>query len=135
MIAGNWLGPDLVARRGGTLYFLDLKATWLATPDLTIEGEGLFGTTGSSSGRASWGGLMLLANYDLTDRWRIFGRWSFLNDADGIVTGNIGRRHELSAGAAFQVIHNVEIRAEYRHDFSSATDDVDTISMHLSFGI
>lgn len=133
--AGNWLGPDLEARRGGTLYFLDAKATWLARPDLTLAAEALYGTTGSSSGRASWGGLLLLANYDLTDRWRVFGRWSFLNDADGLVTGTIQRRHELSTGVGFQVIRNVEIRGEYRHDFSNTDDDVDTVSVHLSFGV
>ena len=78
---------------------------------------------------------MVLANCNLTDRWRLFGRWSFLNDGAGLITGIVQRRHELSCGVAFEVYHDVEIRGEYRHDFSRGTDDVDTVSIHFSFGI
>jgi hypothetical protein len=135
VVVGNWLGPDFEARRGGTLYFLDAKATWMPTPDFTLAAEGLFGTTGSSDGRASWGGVLLLATYDITDRWRAFGRWSFLNDAQGLVTGAAQRRHELSAGVRYQIVRNAELRAEYRHDFSDETDGIDSVSVHLSFGL
>ncbi|HXE54597.1 MAG TPA: outer membrane beta-barrel protein [Tepidisphaeraceae bacterium] len=129
----DWVGPRLQAGQSGTLYFLDARMTWLPRPDLTLQAEGLLATNGPAAGRMSWGGLAALANYDLTDRWRVFGRWSFLNDAQGIVTGVPTQRHELSGGVGFEVLRGLELRVEYRHDFSTTTADMDSISAHLTF--
>lgn len=132
-ILENWNGPDLHAERGGMLYFLDARVTWLATPALTIDGEGLLASNGATGGTLGWGGLLLLANYDITDRWRIFGRWSFLDDNQGIVTGAAQHRHEISGGVAFQLYQGLELRGEYRHDFSDQTGDLDALSAHVTF--
>ncbi len=130
---GNWTGPNLDADRGGTLYFLDGTATWLPRPDLTLAAEGLLAANGPSAGRLAWWGALVLANYDITDRWRLFARWSFLNDIDGLVSGLAQRRHELSVGVGFEVIRGMELRGEYRHDFSNADGNLDTVSAHLTF--
>ena len=114
------------------LYFVDAKANWLATQALTIQSEGLLALDGPSGGTFGWGGLLLLANYDLTDRWRIFARWSFLDDNLGIVTGIAQHRHEISGGAAFELYRGLEL-GEYRHDFSDATGDLDAVSAHVTF--
>lgn len=129
----NWTGPNLEADRGGTLYFLDGTATWLPRPDLTLAAEGLLAASGPSAGQLAWWGFLVLGNYDLTDRWRLFARWSFLNDINGIVSGLVQRRHELSGGVGFQVIRGTELRGEYRHDFSNADGNLDTVSVHLNF--
>jgi hypothetical protein len=129
----NWTGPNLQANHGGMLQFLDANVTWQARPDLLLAAEGLLSTDGPSAGRIAWGGLLILANYDITDRWRVFSRWSFLNDAQGIVTGLEGRYYELSAGIGYQVIRGMELRGEYRHDFISIGGDVDSVSVHLTF--
>ncbi len=129
----NWTGPNLEADRGGTLYFLDGTATWLPRPDLTIAAEGLLAAGGPSAGRLAWWGVLVLGNYDITDRWRLFARWSFLNDIDGMVSGIVQRRHEISAGVSFQLIRRTELRGEYRHDFSDADGNLDTVSVHLTF--
>ena len=75
---------------------------------------------------------MFLANYDITDRWRAFARWSYLNDPQWIVTGSTETRQEVSGGLAYKIIEGVEIRTEYRHDFSP-NQDLDSISAHLTF--
>lgn len=129
----NWVGPRLHGQPSGTVYFLDAQMTWLPRPDLTLAAEGLLATNGPSAGRFAWGGLMALVNYDITDRWRVFGRWSFLNDARGIVTGAAMRLHELSAGIGFEVLSGLELRGEYRHDFRSTSPDADIVSAHLTF--
>jgi hypothetical protein len=129
----DWVGPRLHGQSSGTLYLLDASVTWLPRPDLTLAAEGLFAANGPSAGRAAWGGLLALANYDITDRWRVFGRWSFLNDAQGIVTGAATRLHELSAGVGFEIISGLELRGEYRHDFSAKSADVDFVSAHITF--
>ena len=132
-ILENWTGPDWSAASGGTLCFVDAKAVWLATSALTIDGEALLASDGPSAGAFAWGGVLLLANYDVTDRTRIFARWSFLDDNQGIVTGIGQHRHEISAGAAFQLYAGWELRGEYRHDFSDATGDLDALSAHITF--
>jgi len=129
----SWLGPDIDATRGGTLYFLDADLTWTPRSDLTLAAEALLASSGASAGHLAWGGAMVLANFDVTDRLRIFGRWSFLDDPQGLVTGIAQRRHELSGGFGFMISRGVEFRAEYRHDFSAAAGDVDTVSAHLTF--
>jgi hypothetical protein len=130
----NWWGPNLDAVNGGSIYFFDLKMTWRPLPPLTLCGEYLFANNTSSKGRFEWDGVMFLANYDVNDRFRVYGRWSFLNDPDWIVTGIFQRRNEISAGVAYQFYHNIETRFEYRHDFSSAVPDQDIFSVNLSFG-
>lgn len=130
---GNWVGPWPVFEPGGTLYFIDGKVSWQARPDLVLGAEGLYARTGSSEGAEGWAGAMALANWDVTDRWRLFARWSFLNDGDGLVTGVAQRRHELSGGFGVRVLPGAELRVEYRHDFSSALPDLDAVSAHLTF--
>jgi hypothetical protein len=129
----SWLGPSLDAGRGGTLYFLDATLAWTPRSDLTLAAEALLAATGPSSGHFAWGGCLLLANFDVTDRLRLFGRWSFLDDPQGLVTGEAQRRHELSGGFGLTIARGVEFRAEYRHDFSAAAGDVDGVSAHLTF--
>jgi hypothetical protein len=129
---GNWTGTRLHGERGGSLYFLDATVSWLARPDLTLGAEGLIAIDSSTSG-ASWGGLMGLVNYDVSDRLRLFGRASFLNDGDGFVTGASGRYYELSAGVGYRILPGAELRGEYRHDFAAREGDLDAFSVHLTF--
>ena len=76
---------------------------------------------------------MVLANFDVTDQWRVFGRWSYLNDA-GVITGTAQRRQELSAGVAYAITTHLEVRGEYRYDFSTTTGDESSFSLHVVFG-
>jgi hypothetical protein len=128
----NWYGPNFDADRGGLLYFVDLSARWMPRPDLTLQAEGLLATVGHSAGTLGWAGLLALVNYDLSDRWRIFGRWSYLNDNLGIITGEIQSRNEISVGVGWQFIRGWELRGEYRHDYAD-TGDIDSVSAHLTF--
>jgi hypothetical protein len=77
---------------------------------------------------------MLLADYDIDDHLHVFGQYSFLNDANGEVTGLDQQLQEVSGGVGYHVNKHLELRAEYRHDFSSETDDIDSVSLHATFG-
>jgi hypothetical protein len=134
-VVTNWNGPDLYAIDGGTLYLAILKAVWTPRNDVTLSAEALVASTSSYQGSDDWDGLLVMADYDLTDKWRLFGRWSLIDDSSGIVTGLPQHREELSGGIAYQIIHNAEVRAEYRHDFSYNAGDLDTVSIDLTFGI
>jgi hypothetical protein len=130
----NWWGPNLDAVNGGSLYFLDIKAIWRPFPELMLAGEYLYANNFSSQGNYEWDGVMFLVSYDFNDRFRVWGRWSFLNDPSWIVTGTTQRRNEVSAGVAYQFYRNFETRFEYRHDFSTSLPDQDILSVNLSFG-
>lgn len=131
-VALNWQGPYLIAERGSTLYYLQLKATWRPRRDLMLAAEYLFGTTGTSYGRWGWHGWMLLADYAITDRTYIWGRWSALDDSDWLITGFFQKCQEVSCGIGYEIHDGVEVRVEYRHDFSNLTPDFDSVSIHLT---
>jgi hypothetical protein len=131
-VIANWQGPHLMAEQAGTLYFVDANATWRVFPDLTLAGEFLLGTTNSSSGTWGWHGWMGLARFDVTDHLHAFGRFCYLDDPDWLITGFFQTRREVSCGFGYEILDDVEIRGEYRHDFSNAYDDVDTLSIHLT---
>ena len=131
-VISNWQGPHLLAERAGTLYFFDVKATWNAFPDLTLAAEFLLGTTNTDMGTFGWHGWLGLATYDLSDRAHLFGRFSYLDDPDWLITGFFQTRREVSCGFGYEILSDVEIRGEYRRDFSNIASDVDTLSIHLT---
>ena len=130
---GNWQGPNLDALSGGTMYLVELTANWQIRPDLRLSAECLQESTHGSTGSFGWFGFMTQADYDLTDRLHFFGRWSYLNDANWLVTGTTQRAQELSGGAGYRILDGLEVRGEYRHDLSNVTHGVDSVSVHLTF--
>jgi hypothetical protein len=132
-VIANWQGPNLMAESGGTLYFVEVKATWQVRPDLRLSAEYLQENTGTSRGNWGWYGFLVQADYDLSDRWHCFARWSYLDDNDWLVTGVFQIAQEVSGGLGYEIIDGVEVRGEYRHDFSSAEAGVDSVSIHLTF--
>ena len=131
-LIANWQGPNLRAQAGGTLYFVEAKANWQATQDLQLAAGFLQGTTGTKLGRWGWFGFMIEADYNLTDRWRLFGQFSFLDDTNWLITGTFQRVYEYSIGTGYDICKGVEVRGEYRHDESNATGNSDTVSIHLA---
>lgn len=132
-VISNWQGPNFVAERDGTLQFHEIKVEWQAQPDLKFSAECLLGITQASTGRWGWQGWMAQADYDVTDRLHLFGRFSYLDDADWLVTGNFMTAREASCGFGYELIDNVELRGEYRHDFNNISSDIDSLSIHLTF--
>lgn len=133
-ILGNWQGPNLTAERGGTLYFVEAKATWQPRRDLTFAAEYLMGSTSTSKGHWGWAGFLVQGNFDITDRWNVFARYSYLDDTNWLITGTFQKISEVSAGMGYRITDHIEVRAEYRHDHSDVTGNLDTVSFHLSIG-
>jgi hypothetical protein len=132
-VIGNWQGPNFVAERAGTLYYVQAAATWYPSNDLTLGAEFLLGTTRHGGERFGWNGFTFLGVYDITDRLHFFARFSYLSDPDWLVTGFFQTRREVSCGFGYFAWESIELRGEYRHDFSNAFPDVDTWSIHLAF--
>ncbi len=88
---------------------------------------------GASPDHPAWNGFLFLANYNITDKFRAFARFSYLNDPQWLVTGATQVAHEISGGLAYEILPGAEIRGEYRHDQSNALGGTDAISIHLTF--
>jgi hypothetical protein len=133
-IISNWQGPNLTAERASTLYFLNANIVWQPQPDLSLSCEYILGTTHASTGQWGWEGLMGLVQYNLTDRWGLFGRASYLDDGNWLITGQFQHLYELSAGVSYHILDKLEIRGEYRHDHSTAWGAANSVSIHLTVG-
>jgi len=130
----NWQGPNLIAERGGTLYFTDANVSWHATDELVVGAEFLAGTSGTSAGRWGWCGAMLTADFHVTDKLNLFARGSYVDDSAWLIYGERQRLFEGSGGAGYQVTKNIEIRGEYRHDYGTNTGSADSLSIHVTLG-
>jgi hypothetical protein len=133
-LIANWQGPNMVAERGGTLYFFDANATWHIRRDLALSGEVLSAKTFNWEDPNSWAGASVLLNFDITDQLGVYGRLSYLDDNDWLTTGAPQRVYEQSCGASYRITDKLELRAEYRHDQSTVSGNVHSVSVHLTFG-
>ena len=130
---GNWVGPQLHGDHAGFLYLLDPNLTWTPGKNVKLEIEGLLAID-TAAGGISWGGATAVANYDINDRFRVFARYSYLDDVNGIITAVESRDHEFSVGGGYGFVPGAELRLEYRHDLSETRADLDAVSIHLTFG-
>ena len=130
----NYFGPEMAGENGDKLYLVIVDGRWLIVPGWTLWAEYLYGNTESEDGRLQWTGAMALLNIDLNEKWRVFGRFSYLDDTDGFVTGRMGIQHEVGVGFGWYLHPMVELRTEYRHDFNKGTSDADSVFVHVTFG-
>jgi hypothetical protein len=136
----NYCGPEFAGNTDDKLYFVLPQVTWWASAETSLSAEFLRGITQSPVGRLDWTGYALIVSHTLTDRWRLFGQWSDLNDAEGFFGAPL-HGQQASAGVAWYPHPFVEGRAEYRHDIERNPDlpgdndaESDSVSAHLTFG-
>jgi hypothetical protein len=131
-VVQNWQGPNLVAERASTLYFVNVSAKWRPRHDLTLAAEYLLGTTDDDTGQWGWHGWLVLADFAVTDRMHVWGRYSALDDSDWLITGLFHKLQEASCGVGYEIREGVEVRGEYRRDWSTVTPTFDSVSIHLT---
>jgi hypothetical protein len=132
-LTNAWSGPHFESD-GGHVQFLDLSANWHARRDLTVGAEYLVARSSNPGEDVNWNGVLVLVNYDLDDRWRIFTHYSYLHDPDGAVTEVAQRRQAAAIGVGFRPQRNVDFTLEYRYDASDALEDLNTVTINGSFG-
>jgi hypothetical protein len=130
----NMYGPETAGDTGDKQYMLLVEGEWYITDATTFWAQLLYGTTESPAGSMSWHGAAVIVNHDFNERWRVFFRWSYLDDQDGYVTGDAAARHEVGAGVGWYLHPLIECRFEYRHDFIDLTNDQDSAFAHVTFG-
>lgn len=130
----NYYGPEMADRVDDKMYLLVIEGTAHLTPRLEAAAQYLYGTTESPTGRLTWSGAAAVLSLDLNERWRAFGRWSYLDNNDGAIGGTAERGHEFGVGAALYLHPHVETRLEYRRDFNRVADDRHSVFAHATFG-
>lgn len=127
----------------GTRNLIDVVVTLQATEDLTFTVNGDYGTqqSGTATGaKAKWDGIAVYADYRIGDLWHVALRSEFFNDQDGFRTGIDQKLKEATLTLGYQPEQHVEVRAEYRHDWSNedafdngTSDDQDTVALEVIF--
>jgi hypothetical protein len=133
-ILNSWWSPTWDTAHEGVLFFVDVHALVKPTHDLTLGAEFVYGDSEVQETSNHWVAAMMLANFDIDDRLRVFGMYSWLDDTDWLVFPEVQRRQEVNVGLGYRLNRHIEFRGEYRHDFSDAVPDVDTVSVHVSVG-
>jgi hypothetical protein len=113
----NWWGPEFTNDNDDKLFFTLAQTCWHITPKLSLEAEYLYGETETRRGvRLDWTGYALIVSQTLSERWRLFGQVSDLNDADGRFNVVPQRGEQAGMGFSFYLDKHVESRFEYVHE-------------------
>jgi len=105
----------------GNRSLIDVVATVNATSQLSFVVNADYGIQkrGTVTGTAAkWWGIAGYGNYQFTDQWRLAVRGEYFDDRDGFRTGTKQKWKEVTATLAFAPTKHVELRGEYRHDWS-----------------
>lgn len=105
----------------GNRSLIDAVATINATAQLTFVINADYGIQkrGTATATAArWWGIAGYGNYQFTDQWRLAVRSEYFNDRDGFRSGTAQQWKEATATLAYAPTKHVELRGEYRHDWS-----------------
>ncbi len=105
----------------GNRSLIDAVATINATDQLSFVINADYGIQkrGTVTGTAAkWWGMAGYGNYQFTDQWRLAVRGEYFDDRDGFRSGTTQKWKEVTTTLAFAPTKHVELRGEYRHDWS-----------------
>jgi hypothetical protein len=121
-VAAGWIGgveqPDSVG--SGARNVVDATVQYRPTDRLSLAVNGAFGSEDLPSGSVSWHGGALYARYAFSGGTAAAVRLESYDDPDGHTTGVPQRIDEITLTVEQQVLSHLLLRAEYRHDRSSA---------------
>ena len=108
-------------RPNGRTHIADTYATWNATPKLTLVGEGdyIVSRTYSNSTPSHLLGAAGHGKYQLTPLFSLAGRYEYVSDGGGFLSGATQALKEATVTAAYQPVDGFQIRWEFRHDYSN----------------
>jgi len=112
---------DGASGQQGNRSLIDAVATINATDQLSFVINADYGTQrkGTVTGTtAKWWGIAGYGNYQFTDQWRLAVRGEFFDDRDGFRSGTTQKWKEATTTLAYAPTEHVELRGEYRHDWS-----------------
>ena len=136
----NWWGPEFTNDNDDKLFFTLAQTCWHITPKLSLEAEYLYGETETRGGDwLNWTGYAVIVSQTLSERWRLFGQVSDLNDPDAHFNLVPQLGQQAGIGFSFYLDKHVESRFEYIHQETeirgTSTDRLsDEFTANLTFG-
>ena len=122
-VAAGWIGgneqPD--SARGGMRNVVDLTVVYRPTSTLSFAVNGDYGTESFAGASVSWKGVALYGRYAFSEATALALRTEVYDDTDGATTGTAMRLGELTATFEHLLLGGVLLRAEFRHDWSTAS--------------
>lgn len=108
--------------------FYDIVADIGLTDKLSLNLNMVYGTEDNANGRtldAEWFGFSGIARYDVNNWLSLNFRGQYFDDKDGFRSGTTQELTAFTFTPEVRVNNNMVVRAEYRHDDSSATPFTD----------
>lgn len=105
----------------GRTHIGDTVLAWSATPKLTFVGEGDYIVNRQFPGSAPThltGGAGYV-KYQLAPKFSLAGRFEYVSDRGGYLSGATQALKEMTATAAWQPLEGFQLRWEFRHDYSN----------------
>jgi len=114
-------GREASPETGGRTHIVDTYLSWSATPKLTLAGEGdyMVVRTRADSSPAHLTGGAAYVRYQLLPAVYLAGRYEYVSDRGGILSGATQALKEATITASYQPVNGFQIRWEFRHDDSN----------------
>lgn len=106
----------------GRTHIIDTYLTWTPTSRWTLSGEldNVISRTNPQSPPQRVNGGVAYVRYRFTPRFNLAGRYEYLRDRAGLFSGVSQRLQETTVTATYDVAPGMQVRGEYRRDFSNA---------------
>jgi hypothetical protein len=127
----SWTASYYVGREGrdltglsapnGRTHIADTYVTWSASPKLTLVGEGdyIVSRVYSNGQPVHLAGGAGYIKYQLAPAFSLAGRFEYVSDRDGYLSGSSQALKEGTLTVAYQPADGVQFRWELRHDYSN----------------
>src|SRR5262249_60991499 len=111
--------PAVPVRPNGRTHIVDSYFTWNATSKLAVVGEGdyIVSRLYSNSYPVHLAGGAGYLKYQLLRPLSVAGRFEYVSDRGGYLSGTTQAIKELTIGATYQPADGFQLRWEYRHDY------------------
>ncbi len=121
-VVAGWIGGKEQADSAGAgaRNVFDLTLQFRPTESIALAVNGDYGTEDLPAGSASWKGIALYARYGFNDETAMALRSEIYDDPDGFSTGMAQRLGEVTATVEHMLFTHLLLRAEFRHDWSTA---------------
>ncbi|MBT5027355.1 MAG: porin [Nitrospinaceae bacterium] len=109
-------------------HFFDVVADISVTNKLSLNLNYVYGTEDNARGAgldAQWWGFSGIARYDVNNWLSLNLRGQFFDDSDGFRSSTVQQLASFTFTPEVRINNNMVVRAEYRHDDSSATPFID----------
>lgn len=114
-------GPERDNNNSSRRTVIDLDLTYVVTESWLWGGDFNYGTETNvlaDGGDADWTGFLVMTNIGFAERWAVTGRFDYLNDRHGVLTGLRQEWKAVTVSPSVTLTDALGGLVEFRYDFS-----------------